>query len=298
MFGDRRLNLSLLISILFHIGLFFLLSGSKSELKRYEEIHEVTFVDQTYKPQVAKVIKKGSVWGALREAYESQELAGAPPAPPSAEAPIDLTARLDRTQAQINLDQVEVGGSDMMDVIRIADRAAGGMRTTEEILAQKPIELSRNLPRGAGGGGGLPGLPGLETERPQIRIEHKPPPVRTQPTEIDISEAIPTKIRSAGPGTQISVAGPIANRRILKKVLPDYPAWALRQGISGTTVIRLEVYPDGRVKSSMLVEVSSGYPELDQAVINALRKWRFEPLPPSVKREIQWGIITFKFVLS
>ncbi|HID32411.1 MAG TPA: energy transducer TonB [bacterium (Candidatus Stahlbacteria)] len=298
MFRDRRLNLSLLISIIFHTVLFFLLAGSKSDVRSFEEIHEVTFVDQSYKPQVARVIKKGSVWGSLKEAYESQELAGAPSAPPSSEAPIDLTARLDRTQAQIDLDRVELSGGEMMDVIRIADRASGGMRSTEEILAQKPIEISRNLPRGAGGGAGLPGLPGLEAERPQIRIEHKPPPIRTTPTDIEVTPQISTQIKATKPGTQISVAGPIANRKILKKILPDYPAWALKQGVCGSTVIRLEVYPDGRVKSSMLVEVSSGYPELDQAVINALRRWRFAPLPSSVKREIQWGIITFRFVLS
>ncbi|HIE05675.1 MAG TPA: energy transducer TonB [bacterium (Candidatus Stahlbacteria)] len=302
MFQDKRLNLSLIISIGFHIILFLLLAGAKSGSVGYEEIHEITFVDQSYKPQVAKVIKRGSIWGALKDAYKSQELAGAPPGAPSTEAPIDLTARLDRSQAQIDLDRVEMAGGEMMDVIRIADRSKGGMRSTDEILAQKPIQLSRNLPRGAGGGSGtgLPGLPGIEAERPQIRIEHKPPPItRHERADIDVSRTVETSIKtSSRKGTQISVAGPIASRKILKKVLPRYPSSALKQGICGTVVIRLDVYPDGSVKESMLVESSSGYPDLDQVVIKALRRWLFEALPPNVTQEMQWGIITFRFVLS
>jgi len=46
------------------------------------------------------------------------------------------------------------------------------------------------------------------------------------------------------------------------------------------------------------VESSSGYPDLDQVVVDALRGWEFAALGPGVKSEDQWGVITFKFVLS
>jgi protein TonB len=82
----------------------------------------------------------------------------------------------------------------------------------------------------------------------------------------------------------------------MTKVLPKYPAWCLQKGISGVVKVRIWVEASGSVREGTLVEISSGYPDLDQAVVNALKKWRFAPLPKNVVQETQWGIITFRFV--
>ena len=63
-------------------------------------------------------------------------------------------------------------------------------------------------------------------------------------------------------------------------------------------VVRIWVQPNGQVKGAPTVESSSGYPDLDQVVIDALRGWEFAPLAAGVKSEDQWGVITFKFMLS
>jgi TonB family protein len=99
-------------------------------------------------------------------------------------------------------------------------------------------------------------------------------------------------------GSSFSVAGPISQREITRKLVPRYPKWALDRRISGTVVVRIWVQPDGRVKGAPTVESSSGYPDLDQVVVDALRGWEFAALGPDVKSEDQWGAITFRFVLS
>lgn len=192
-----------------------------------------------------------------------------------------------------------------MAVVRIADRATGGVKSTEEILAEKPISLSKSLARAGqgevGGGGLFSGTTGgaLASPAPAIKIETKPPPIRQTQSVEATRPVVEEKLAASGTKkTSFSVAGPIAQRAIVGRVLPAYPAWCQQQGISGTVTIRLWVYPDGSIKESMLIEISSGYPDLDQSVINALKRWRFAPLPASVVQETQWGMITFHFVLS
>ncbi|UCG91948.1 MAG: energy transducer TonB [candidate division WOR-3 bacterium] len=296
MFKDKRLDLGILISIIVHILLFILLSGSgKSSLINYEDIREVTLIDQSYRPEVAKVVPKGSVWNEMKETYSAPEPSsyGGEIVTPT----IDLNAKLDRSQAEINLDRY-MTNNDINDVVRIGSKNNGTMKSTEEILAEKPISLAKNLPRGAGseGGVGTSGGIGRKADVPAIKIDRKPPPPKTSEIGKKVEEKVEQKLKVEKGKTQISLAGPIASRNILNKVLPKYPAWCLSQGISGVVRIRIWVEPSGMVREGTLIEVSSGYPDLDQEVIKALKVWRFAPLPSNVVQETQWGIITFRFV--
>ena len=99
-------------------------------------------------------------------------------------------------------------------------------------------------------------------------------------------------------GSNFMVAGPISQREVTRKLVPRYPKWALERRVSGTVVVRIWVQPNGQVKGVPTVESSSGYPDLDQVVVDALHCWEFAPLGPGVKAEDQWGVITFKFTLS
>ena len=55
-----------------------------------------------------------------------------------------------------------------------------------------------------------------------------------------------------------------------------YPETARRLGLEGRTVLRVEVDAEGRVADVAVVE-SSGHPMLDEAAVDAVSRWRFEP---------------------
>jgi protein TonB len=57
---------------------------------------------------------------------------------------------------------------------------------------------------------------------------------------------------------------------------PDYPPESRRRGEEGVVRLALRVAADGRVESAE-VSASSGHPRLDQAAVEAARRWRFRP---------------------
>ena len=57
---------------------------------------------------------------------------------------------------------------------------------------------------------------------------------------------------------------------------PSYPLSLARGGIEGTTVVLVHVLTDG-TPAEVKVEQSAGHAALDQAAVDALRQWRFEP---------------------
>lgn len=83
---------------------------------------------------------------------------------------------------------------------------------------------------------------------------------------------------SGGYGDGIASAGPkiIAPPRILSKVEPVYPEEARRDGIRGSVGVRIEVLENGR-PGEIEVQRSSGHDSLDEAALQAVRKWRFVP---------------------
>ncbi len=90
---------------------------------------------------------------------------------------------------------------------------------------------------------------------------------------------------SSGAGFQIM--GPLANRPIVKKVLPVYE-------VDGRVAIRFQVDSQGNVIST-LIETGSGYPSYDKKVMAALQQWLFTKLPPERSKEVQEGVIIFTF---
>jgi TonB family protein len=73
-------------------------------------------------------------------------------------------------------------------------------------------------------------------------------------------------------------AGPDASsgRRIKVRVQPEYPELAKRLNIRGIVRVQLLVAADGHIRST---KVLGGSPLLIQAVMEALRKWKYEPAP-------------------
>ncbi|HET7903035.1 MAG TPA: energy transducer TonB [Candidatus Eisenbacteria bacterium] len=93
-----------------------------------------------------------------------------------------------------------------------------------------------------------------------------------------------------------SLAGPIADRKVLSTVVPEYPDWAKREAVEGSVTLYFVVRPDGTVKENVVVQKTAGFGEFDDNARTALRGWRFEPLSGGRTGE-QWGTITFHYRL-
>lgn len=104
--------------------------------------------------------------------------------------------------------------------------------------------------------------------------------------------------KTAIQGQGFEIGGPIGDRKILRRRLPEYPAWAEEKGITALVQIFFTVRPDGSIRTTMRVDRSSGYPELDQLAKEALAQWKFSPTSAASSEETAWGVITFRFTLA
>jgi TonB family protein len=64
-----------------------------------------------------------------------------------------------------------------------------------------------------------------------------------------------------------------STRKAKSKVTPAYPELARRMKISGVVKVQVTVAPNGTVKDTTLM---GGHPVLANAVLDAVKKWRFE----------------------
>lgn len=113
-----------------------------------------------------------------------------------------------------------------------------------------------------------------QQERPQLM---EVPPEAALPAPIDepAFPQVPDAITQAGadvplaPGDQpVPLDG--------QTPPPHYPGTALRNGESGTVLVRVEVDAGGMPAGVALVQ-RSGSRELDRAAMEAVRRWRFQP---------------------
>ncbi len=81
-------------------------------------------------------------------------------------------------------------------------------------------------------------------------------------------------------------------RKIYSHVIPPYP-----DGVNKEIDVKLRftIFPDGTV--GKIIPLRKADSRLESAAINALRKWRFEPIPSGKKRINQTVVIIFPFRL-
>ncbi len=84
---------------------------------------------------------------------------------------------------------------------------------------------------------------------------------------------VPAAIAFQNPNEiQIQATGP--DRKIKVRVTPEYPELAKRTKITGTARVEMVVTPDGTVKT---VKEIGGNPVLLNALVSAVKKWKYEP---------------------
>jgi len=123
-------------------------------------------------------------------------------------------------------------------------------------------------------------------------IEPPPPPPKAKdlkpidkmvpdvpvPTPVEVPPEVPVNMPAETAITETATpaeAAPTQSFSIKRKVDPTYPPASRRAGESGTVILAVTVTPDG-MPSDVEVMRSSGFTALDQAAVDAVRKWRFK----------------------
>jgi periplasmic protein TonB len=81
----------------------------------------------------------------------------------------------------------------------------------------------------------------------------------------------PPKPKLSGP---LKVGGNVQAARIVNRVQPIYPPLARQTRISGTVRLHAIIGKDGTIQQ---LEVVSGHPLLQQAALDAVKQWRYQP---------------------
>lgn len=129
-------------------------------------------------------------------------------------------------------------------------------------------------------------LPRPEAERPpEPKVAETPEPLPSIPDAVDIPKPVekpvlpqpPPDYSTPQPSTpqprQARVDAPPRPKRAIR---PDYPKGSRQRGEQGDVVIEMTVNPQGEVDKAAVV-TTSGFPELDEAALRAVRSARFSP---------------------
>ncbi|MFZ8832993.1 MAG: energy transducer TonB [Candidatus Caldipriscus sp.] len=211
---------------------------------------------------------------------------------------IDLNVALE-TSAKIDIASLDQSlSADVADVVVAVPTK--GLRTAD-ILAQEAVpavslggagfegSLGGGLGLGGeGGGGGIKlsgGGGGLAAVAPTVDVAVPKPAAKAE-------IAVPAEPVQVKGGDAIKVEGCIAGK-VVRRVKPEYPVRARREGWQGTVVVQVVLSSNGTIKSLNVLK-SSGYDILDRAAVEAIRGWQFSSNVP----EGCEGKITMRFVLE
>lgn len=153
--------------------------------------------------------------------------------------------------------------------VRLVARRAKVNRVVESPVTARPEEKVRSLP--------------VLPEVVEVAVKEIPPfssPVR--PMVPELAEDLPISDSDVGKESieesveSLSSAVVLARPLYLDNPPPEYPALARRRHWQGTVVLAVMVSRHGKVLRARVSE-SSGRQVLDQAALQAVSTWRFEP---------------------
>jgi periplasmic protein TonB len=112
--------------------------------------------------------------------------------------------------------------------------------------------------------------------------------------------ATSTAIAPAGPVTakpSDDESTPLFTADYLRNPKPDYPALSRRRGEQGLVLLRVFVSASGDPRS-VDVKQGCGYPRLDQAALDAVKRWRFVPARRAEQPVDAWVVVPIRFSLK
>ncbi|MBU0604007.1 MAG: energy transducer TonB [Gammaproteobacteria bacterium] len=152
-------------------------------------------------------------------------------------------------------------------------------KVVQEVVPEPPKPVKKPVPKRK-----EVALPKLVAKEDAPSVQTAPPqaPPPPEPVAIDAAPAAPVAPApapvSAAPvvAPPPPVSPPRFNADYLVNPAPAYPPMSRRMGEEGRVLLRVMVEADG-TPSSVEVRTSSGFPRLDRAAQEAVRKWKFVP---------------------
>ena len=147
-----------------------------------------------------------------------------------------------------------------------------------------------------------PVLPQPEPERPpKPKFVETPEPMPSIPDAVDIPKPaekptlaqLPPNSRPTPQPRQARIDAPPRPKRAIK---PDYPKGSRQRGEQGDVVIEMTVNSQGEVDKASVV-TSSGFAELDEAALRAVRSAKFTPAKSGRESVASTARLTLTFKL-
>jgi protein TonB len=144
-------------------------------------------------------------------------------------------------------------------------------------------------------------------EQPHVKIKPEiEQPVETNeppPPEVQYDEPVTPPAEVPIPSSANAIAGsqqqgaPAKDLKTANRVDPTYPPSSRRAGEQGTVRLKVLVDTNGR-PSNVEVSQSSGFARLDEAAVQAVRKWRFEAATDGSKKIQAYTQVAVTFQLT
>ena len=138
-----------------------------------------------------------------------------------------------------------------------------------------------------------PQKPETKPPAPKIEVANDlaPPPPETIDLQIEEQPATSSDNASSAPVLDSSAV------KIRNRTDPVYPSASRRAGEQGTVVLKILIGEDGRARDVQVAQ-SSGFSRLDDAAVDAVRKWRFTPSVQSGAVQGGWVTLPVTFRLN
>lgn len=141
-----------------------------------------------------------------------------------------------------------------------------------------------------------------ESTPKKVAVKKNPPAPTPKPQAEAASATAPV---TPAPVAQKAVAQPVdapltpplANADYLHNPAPSYPDVAISRGYEGTVLLNVQVRADGKVQT-IRIHQSSGYPSLDDAARDTVRRWSFVPARRGSQPVSGWVVVPVDFSLN
>ena len=128
----------------------------------------------------------------------------------------------------------------------------------------------------------------MDEPLPEVQFDE---PV-TPPAETPIEQSA-----SAISATPATTGAPAQDLKTSKRVEPAYPSASRRAGEEGTVRLKVLVDESGRPREVQVAK-GSGFARLDEAAIEAVKKWRFQAATDGSKPITAWTQVAITFKLT